>query len=310
MKMPNCPITYDNISIHERYSAKGLRLLSSSLTQLHPLLFTQEMLRQEARKRADKMSIQGIQPKISARLNVAKECFELVDERGTFILKPQTENYQQTPENEDLSMKLAKEVGILTPLHGLIYAQDNTLVYFIKRFDRIKTQKIAVEDFAQLSGMDRETKYNYSMEKLIKIIENYTTFPMLEKAELFLRVIVNFIIGNEDMHLKNYSLITNQNKITLAPAYDFINSTLALGSAKEEIALPIRGKKRNLQKKDLVDYFAMEKLALPLKIVEQQLLKVDNTKSKWFELIQRSFLSDPLKEKYSAIVKERMQRLF
>lgn len=308
--MPNCPITYDPISEHQFYSAKGLRLLSRSLTQLHPLSFNQEMLRQEARKRANKMSIQGIQPKITALLSIKKEGFELVDNAGTFILKPQTENYLQTPENEDLSMKLAKEVGILTPLHGLIYAQDNTLVYFIKRFDRDKKQKIAVEDFAQIAGMDRETKYNYSMEKLIQIIESFTTFPMLEKAELFLRVIFNFVIGNEDMHLKNYSLITYQNKITLAPAYDFINSTLALGAAKEEIALPIKGKKRNLQKKDLIDYFALEKLALPSKIVEQQLEKIDQAQNKWLELIHRSFLSQSLKDKYLAIINERMQRLF
>ena len=107
--MPNCPITYDSISDKETYSLKGLRLLSKTLTALHPLPFNQEMLRFEARTRADKMSIQGIQPKISARLNVANQAFELVDSQGTFILKPQTEDYQQTPENEEINGSLCLE---------------------------------------------------------------------------------------------------------------------------------------------------------------------------------------------------------
>jgi serine/threonine-protein kinase HipA len=307
--MAICPITYETIVGDKPYSEKGLKMLSPSLTQLNPLPFTQEMLRKEATKRADKMSIQGIQPKISARLDIVNHTFQLVDKGGTFILKPQTENYEQTPENEDLSMKLAKAAGILTPKHGLVYAEDDTLVYFIKRFDRMKNKKISVEDFAQLSGMDRDTKYNYSMEKLIKIIDIYTTFPLIEKADLFLRVLVNFIIGNEDMHLKNYSLITNDKKITLAPAYDFINSTLALGSAKEEMALPLNGKKRNLQKKDLIEYFGIEKLGLQPKIVEKQLEKIWRSQATWLELIDKSFLSKDLKKSYLDIIQERISRL-
>lgn len=307
--MPNCPITYDTLQGSAPYSTKGLHLLSKTLTNLHPLPFTQEKLRLEARHQADKISIQGMQPKLSARLNVSKQCFELVNSQGTFILKPQTPDYKEAPENEDLSMRIAKTVGILTPVHGLLYAADQELVYFIKRFDRVRNQKIAVEDFAQLAGMNRETKYRYSMEKIITIIESYTTFPMLEKAELFLRVMVNFLIGNEDMHLKNYSLISHQNKVSLAPAYDFINSTLALGSAKEEIALPLNGKKRNLQKKDLIDYFAIEKMGLSSKIVDQQLQKIIQAQPLWQELIERSFLSMPLKEQYAAILKERVERL-
>ena len=307
--MANCPITYESLPGGELYSQKGLRQLSTTLKKLEPLPFTQEELRQEANNQINKISIQGIQPKMSARLKASKNCFELVYAQGTFILKPQSLDYKELPENEDLSMRLAHAAGIETPLHGLVYAEDGRLVYFIKRFDRVKNKKHDVEDFSQLSGMNRDTKYNYSMEKLITIVDNYTTFPKIEKADLFLRVIVNFLIGNEDMHLKNYSLITYEEKVTLAPAYDFINSTLALGSAKEEIALPLNGKKRNLRKKDFIDYFAIEKMGLPPKIIEQQLQKIINAQSQWQELISRSFLSEPLKEKYAAILQERLKRL-
>lgn len=286
-------------------------MLSPSLTRLLPLSFTQEMLRLEARKRADKMSIQGVQPKLSARLDVKGECFEVVDRQGEYILKPQIEQYEQTPENEDLSMRLAKAAGIEVPFHGLVYANDDSLVYFIKRFDRAKNKKIAVEDFAQLGGMNRDTKYSYSMEKVVKIIEANTTFPMIDKADLFLRVIVNYIIGNEDMHLKNYSLIVNENKISLAPAYDFLNTTMALGvnHVREEIALSLNGKKNNLRKRDLIDYFGEEKLGLPSVVIEQQLKKVWKAQDKWSELIERSFLSKALKEEYRAIIQEKSERL-
>lgn len=307
--MSYCPITYQRLTGTEKYSAEGLKLLSKSLTQLNPIPFSQEKLRQEARMRADKLSIQGVQPKVSARLNIAQQSFEIVDNQGTFILKPQTADYEQLPENEDLSMKLARTVGIITPIHGLVYAEDDALVYFIKRFDRQKKKKIAVEDFAQLSGMNRDTKYNYSMEKLVKVLDLYATFPVLEKAELFLRVVFNFILGNEDMHLKNYSLITENNKVTLAPAYDFLNSTLALGSAKEEIALSLNGKKSNLKKHDFIEYFAGEVLKLPPKIIEQQMQKILLAQPQWHTWIEHSFLSADLKEKYATILQERLKRL-
>lgn len=70
------------------------------------------------------------------------------------------------PENEDLSMRLAAAAGLDTPLHGLIYAKDGSLTYFIKRFDQIgRNRKLAVEDFAQLMGLDRDTKYDASNQR-------------------------------------------------------------------------------------------------------------------------------------------------
>ena len=104
-----------------------------------------------------------------------------MDKHGIFILKPPLPNYDQVPENEDLTMRMAKAVGIEVPLHGMVYAKDHSLLYFIRRFDRVgKSGKIHVEDFAQVAGMNRDTKYNYSMEKLISLIDEYCTFPLVE----------------------------------------------------------------------------------------------------------------------------------
>jgi len=104
------------------------------------------------------------------RLNLTKEIFEIVDTGGRYIFKPQTKSYREVPENEDVTMRLAERIGIDVPLHGLVYSKDKTMTYFIRRFDHVgRNKKIAAEDFAQLSGSDRDTKYDSSMVQLDKM---------------------------------------------------------------------------------------------------------------------------------------------
>ncbi len=79
---------------------------------------------------------QGVQAKLSVRLNVKNEIFEIMDKGGRYIFKPQTFQYREVPENEDISMRLAAIIGIPVPLHGLVYSADGTMTYFIRRFDR------------------------------------------------------------------------------------------------------------------------------------------------------------------------------
>ncbi|MFN3841565.1 MAG: HipA domain-containing protein, partial [Cyclobacteriaceae bacterium] len=93
--------------------------------------------------RAAKMSIQGVQPKLSVKLNIGKGIFEVTDTGGTFIIKPPQDYYPELPENEDLTMRLARVMGIEVPLHGMIYAVDGNRSYFIKRFDRLARGKKA-----------------------------------------------------------------------------------------------------------------------------------------------------------------------
>ncbi|MCB9208472.1 MAG: HipA domain-containing protein [Ignavibacteriales bacterium] len=305
-----CPITYQKIE-KGKYSIDGLKLLSRNLDSLNNLAYTKEEQLQEAAARATKLSIQGVQPKLSAKLNVKQSSFELVDKGGTFILKPQNILFSQLPENEDLTMRLASQIRLKIPLHGLIYSKDNSLTYFIKRFDRYgKNKKISVEDFAQLAGKNRDTKYDYSMERLVKIIDMFCTFPVVEKVKLFKLTIFNFLIGNEDMHLKNFSLISKNGKIEFSPHYDLLNTTIAIKNVKEEIALPIEGKKNNLNKKNLIDYFGKELLLLNQKIINQNLDEIFNSKPKWHNLIEISFLNNEMKEKYYNLLTERWKRIF
>lgn len=310
MSSHRCPITYQIIPENQPYSDEGLRQLSRNLKTLLPLPFSSDELRQEALSRAEKMSIQGVQPKLSAVLNVQKNCFSLVDSQGTFILKPSLDNYPEVPANEDLTMKMAAAVGIEVPIHGLLYDRDKTYTYFIKRFDRLtKKNKQPVEDFAQLSGSTRETKYDFSMEKLIPIIEQHCTFPMPEKHKLFVRVLFNYLVGNEDMHLKNFSLITRKGKTELAPAYDFLNTTILLPRVKEELALPLNGKKNNITPKDLLQYYAHERLSLPKKMIHEIVEHFRTQLPTLFHWIDISFLSLPMKNTYKNILTQRAEKL-
>lgn len=302
--MNRCPVTYE---VTDRpYSAAGLKRLSRSLLRLQDFPYSAEEQVREAARRASKMSIQGVQPKLSAVLNVRKETFEIVDTHGQYILKPPNSMFPELPENEDLSMRMAEAAGIEVPIHGLIYSKDGSLTYFIKRFDRTgRKGRLPVEDFSQLMGHTRETKYRSSMEKAADVIDRFCTFPAVEKIKLFRLTLFNFLIGNEDMHLKNFSLITRRGKVELSPAYDLLNTSIALENPVEEIALPLRGKKRNLTRKMLIDYYGGERLQLNDAVISNVLEDISNAFPLWEQLIADSFLSEEMKEKYNALLTER-----
>lgn len=306
--MNRCPITYE-LCGNQKYSIQGLKLLSKNLKDLKDFPYSSKEQIQIALQLATKLSIQGVQPKLSVILNTSKELFEIVEKGGKFILKPPHNIYDQIPENEDLTMKLAKVARIEVPIHGMIYNKDASLSYFIKRFDRLaKNQKVAVEDFSQLLGFSRDTKYEASMEKVVSVIEKHCTFPTIEKLKLFRLIIFNFLIGNEDMHLKNFSLIRRNDKIELSPAYDLLNTTIVI-QAKEEIALPIRGKKNRITRADLINYFGMTRLSISETLLEEEILRFEQSLDLWQKLIKQSFLSQESQQRYQALIQERWQRI-
>jgi serine/threonine-protein kinase HipA len=306
--MNRCPITYE-LCGEQRYSRKGLHLLSPKLKELHDFPFGKEEQLELALECADKISFSGVQRKLNARLSLSRQSFEIVIKGGHFIIKPQSPDYAELPQNEDLTMKLAACVGIPVPLHGLIYCQDRSLSYFIKRFDKKGSERISVEDFAQLAEVSPETKYDFSMEKIIPIIEKFCSFPRLEKKKFFLLILFSFLIGNEDLHLKNLSLITREGITEFSPAYDLLNSSITFKTS-EEVALPLRGKKSNLTRMDLIDYFGMERLNLSTEIVKEVLDHLQQGIGRWKELIQISFLSERKKIAYLHLLDERKKRLF
>ena len=309
--MSRCPITYEECG-SARYSTVGLRRLSPGLINLNEFPYSAETQRREALIRSSKMSIQGIQPKLSVTLSVKKRMFEIVDSGGRYIIKPQHDRFPELPENEAVTLRMAGLAGIEVPVHGLIYCQDGSLSYFIRRFDRTgHGRKLATEDFAQLSGSDRDTKYNSSTERVVEVIERYCTFPVLAKVMLLKRCLFNYLVGNEDMHLKNFSLITREGKVELSPAYDFLNTTLAYRAIGkkladiEEVALPIKGRKKKLTRSLWIDYFAGERLRLNERIVADCLQGLRAALPGWQQLLDVCFLSDGQKGLYREILAQR-----
>jgi serine/threonine-protein kinase HipA len=310
--MKRCPITYEKIDTGTGYSKQGLLKLSRRLEDLLPFPYNAEEQLRLAAELAEKISIQGVQPKLSVRLNVKEKSFTLVEKNGQYIIKPQNPMFQNLPENEDLTMKLAASASLEVPVHGLARAKDESLFYFIKRFDRWGNGgKRSVEDFAQLAGLSRDTKYFYSMEKIIALIDTHMTFPAIERAKFFRLVLFNFLTGNEDAHLKNYSIIQLDDTYQFSPCYDLLNSTLALvNRASEESALPLAGKKRNLTRNDFLKYFARERLRLSEKTINSVVEELKEALPVWESITERSFLPTEQKETYRDILAERAGRLF
>ena len=187
------------------------------------------------------------------------------------------------------------------------------MTYFIKRFDRTNhKKKCSVEDFAQLSQLGRDTKYSSSMEKVAELVANsgFCSFPKIESAKLFKLTLFNFLVGNEDMHLKNFSLITRKQQIGLSPAYDLLNTTIAKKNTKEELALPLNGKKNNLKRRDFIEHFAIERLQLNTTTITNVFDQTYRALPTWNSLINRSFLSDAMKNKYLALLDERCNRIW
>jgi serine/threonine-protein kinase HipA len=310
MSMSYCPISLEPIAEGERFSRVGLRALHPGLTDLQSLELSQEDQLREAQRRADKMSVQGVQPKLSAVLSVKHQRFDIVDRGGNWLLKPNPPPFEAVPANEALTMTMAAAAGIEVPMHGLLPAVDGSWVYFIRRFDRPgRDRKRHVEDFAQLSGASRDTKYDSSLEQIATLVERFCTFPALEKPKLARRLLFAFLTGNEDMHLKNFSLQVEGGVVSLTPAYDLLNTTLVLENAVEETALPVGGKKSRLTRKVWLDYFCRERLGLATALLEEILSDLHHAIPRWLELIQRSQLPVKKQEQYWALVNERATRL-
>ena len=226
---------------------------------------------------------------------------------GKYILKPQTERYPQLPENEDLTMKLAEAAKIKTVPHSLIRFADGELAYITKRIDRTKTgEKLPMEDFCQLTERLTEHKYRSSHEQIAKAILKFSTAPKLDLVNFWEIVIFCFLTGNADMHLKNFSLYENVD-FQLTPAYDLLSTVLVMPEDKEELALTLNGKKSRLNRKDFE--MSCHNSGLEQRVIENMFAKFQKAIPEWNLLINNSFLSDEMKDKYLNLLESRMKKI-
>ena len=255
-------------------------------------------------------SLTGVQPKLSLNLNKHEGTSRLtiVGLWGDYIFKPQTAGYPELPENEDLTMHLASAAKIKVVPHSLIRLADGKLGYITKRIDRTKKgEKIDMEDMCQLTLHPTEYKYKGSYEQVAKAIMQHCDMPRLDLTNYMQVLLFCFVTGNNDMHLKNFSLYRPSNSYQLSPAYDLVNVAIANPKDTEELALTLSGRKSKLQLKDFMSSAAT--MGLEPNVMLRLIDNMHKALPKWESLIQRSFLSDEMKDLYSQIITSRLNRL-
>ncbi len=258
------------------------------------------------------VAVTGIQPKLSLELEKRKNELSrltIVGLHGNYILKPPSTEYKELPQNEDVTMHLANLVKIKTAQHCLIKLASGELAYITKRFDRNKKEKIAVEDFCQLTENLTEHKYRGSIEKVAKTTHQFTTNKGFEALRLFELVLFCYLTGNADMHLKNFALLENSlGEFELSPAYDLLSTALVILDDKEESALTINGKKSRLKKKDF-NALALS-MNINTKALESIYAKFEKVLPKWIDFIKQSFLTKSMQKKYIELIESKHNILF
>lgn len=255
-------------------------------------------------------SLTGVQPKLSLNLNKHDGCNRLtiVGLWGDFIFKPQTDAYPELPENEDLTMHMAEAARIKVVPHSLIRLADGSLGYITRRIDRsMNGEKIDMEDMCQLTLHPTEYKYKSSYEQIGKIIAAYSSTPKLDLVNFMQVLLFSYITGNNDMHLKNFSLYRPKHLYQLTPAYDLLNVAIANSNDKEELALTLNGKKSHLKLSDFLK--ASATMCIEERITLQLIASMKSVIPVWTELIKNSFLSENMKSAYIAVINDRMQVL-
>lgn len=259
----------------------------------------------KAQEMVGKMSISGVQPKLSVKLadRSGDPHLEVTGEGGQYILKPQVQAFANLPENEELCMTIAEDIGIDVPAHCLVHLKDKSLAYVVKRFDREGRRKVHQEDFAQI--LEKQDKYNGSVEEIGKKLKTASEVPGLDVQLFFERVVFNFLIGNGDAHVKNYSVIYNEEGLVrLAPVYDLVCSRIVIPEEADESALTIQGKKGRIKRKD-IDLLA-NYLGIPEKIKFE---KFAGKKELFRSRLAESLLPKELAEAFDKLLIERFQRL-
>jgi serine/threonine-protein kinase HipA len=262
---------------------------------------------------SNRIVIPGVQPKLSLSqindtLNKSEHPRLTVVGAlgGNYILKPPSDIYPEMPENEHLTMKLAEALGIQTVPTSLIRLHSGELAYITKRIDRTADgEKIHMLDMFQIT--EAVDKYKSTMERVGKALRMYSADTLMDQLKFFELTLFCFLTGNNDMHLKNFSMINKEGKWSLSPAYDLLNVSLTNPSDHEELALLMEGKKRKFTRQHF------ERFGLGLGLNNKQIVKAFDrffkNKLKAKSLIDASFLSERMQVAYWNIILQKLKVL-
>jgi serine/threonine-protein kinase HipA len=260
------------------------------------------------------VTIPGVQKKLSAHIKKLPNegaRMTLVGLWGDYILKPSSSDYPLLAVVEDCTMRVAAALGIETMKHGLIRLKSGELAYIRKRHDRVDSKPIYhMEDGCQLTSTLTEYKYRCSTEKLGKSLGSIVSHTLLDLIKFFEMVIVSFLTGNADMHLKNFSVYyRDAHYFGLAPAYDMVSTRLLISEKddSEELALTLNGKKRTLKLDDFL--IAAKNLGLSENQASNAMARISKKIPKAIEVIEKSFLPTSKANEFIELLSVRSQRL-
>ncbi|SDD75027.1 serine/threonine-protein kinase HipA [Pedobacter soli] len=306
--MASCLFCYQSVDTGEYHAACSKKFFGT--VEIPKLSLDKEKLNQLAEFTVnERLAITGVQPKISLSLVGEKgnKRLTLVGLWGDFILKPQSTDFKFMPEVEDLTMHLARLFKIETAQHALIRTSANELAYITKRFDRLKGKKVHVEDLCQLSELLTEQKYKSSYERVGKVIKQYASNSGLDAIKFFRLVLFSFLTGNNDMHLKNFSLLHTDRGILFSPAYDLLNVNLIYPRDQEDLALTLGGRKQKIKRADF-DQFTVS-LGIADKVRESIYADFSKQAKNVKSMIEKSFLTEEYRQEYLKIFQKKMLQI-
>ena len=263
-----------------------------------------------------RISISGVQEKLSLILDKNKLRLTEEGEQGNYILKPIPRDLKmvdQVPANEHLTMQIARQIyGIPTAENALIFFKNGDPAYITKRFDvKEDGAKWGNEDFATLAGKTSENagndfKYTYSYEELAELLVQYVPAHVVEIEKLYKLIVFNYLFSNGDAHLKNFSVLeTASGDHLLSPAYDLINTRIHIDDS--DFALDGGLFKDNFESEEmkkngrvgLEDFHEFaRRLNIPDKRRDKMLEPFITRQAHVETLVERSFLNDQTKRAY------------
>ena len=255
-------------------------------------------------------AIAGVQEKLSLHLDLSNKKrprLTLLGYPAGYILKPQSSTYKKLPEFEHTAMLLASLCDLPIVKHGLLPIEGGELAYITKRIDRTEKGKVHMEDFCQASNNVTADKYRSSYEACVELIMRHSRYPMIDKVRFFCCLYFCFLIGNSDMHLKNFSFIMDEGgKLSLAPFYDLLPTKVILPSDREDLGMLFNGRKKDLHRHDF-EAFAHKVGIAPL-TMEKTMKNMEEKYAAMCEIIDCSLLDQNSKSTWKRMIKGNIKR--
>jgi serine/threonine-protein kinase HipA len=323
--MKNCPACFKEG--HESYCRQCRKRLFGGRKVPHVLPFSRPAYDQAAMAAPGaKLSISGIQTKMSLVLREGQ--LQMTAAGGQYILKPiphgALRHLDAVPINEHLTMEIARQVlGVSVADSALVEFEGGELAYLVRRFDvQEDGSKRLQEDFAQIAGRSEEShgknyKYDCSYEEIGDLIRKHVAAYQVALERFFQLIVFNYLICNGDAHLKNFSLIRNEEygDYTLTPAYDLLNTRLHVPD-ESRTALPLFKddfETKSYQANAFYAYDDFQELAKHLGLHKARLTRILSVavqkEREVFSLIDRSALSKECKRLYKESVRDSSRAL-